>query len=351
MRTLLVLWLATACDFHEQLRPVAPRISGSELADVALHHVGYDNVTLSVTVDVTNRSAGELAVDPGQAQLQIGDQRTGTVRLTDGDGSQAARGTISGGRAGSVAGPAGSVAGAAVGMAGGVVDGLVLLGLNELARGPYTHFTHRLRPGERKRFTFQFPVKTAIDDLVCVPPYDSYDRCGQTVAVGDARLELGAGTELELFDRTDPHLGLGPPSAPHAVFVTRMGGGPGFGRTEGVGGIELAAGPRWGRLALEATAAFAWGFPLGGEARVQLVDRSLVHLSSTIGGAYWYFPSHHAWGPRAGIELGFDLGDKVLTWPSRALALGLYARGGPVIYRGDHAVGGELDFGLACGYY
>jgi hypothetical protein len=69
------------------------------------------------------------------------------------------------------------------------------------------------------------------------------------------------------------------------------------------------------------------GFPLGGELRGYLFDRGPVHMSSMLGGAYWFYTDHHAYGPRAGVELSLDFGDSMLTLTSRALQVGFYARG------------------------
>src|SRR5262249_36244281 len=161
------------------------------------------------------------------------------------------------------------------GIAGGMIDAVLLTALNEAARGPYTRSVHHLAPLEQGRYTIQFPVRYEADDRVCVPPYDENDRCTYTVALREgAKLELGDAGTVELLDRADPHFGLGPPSPPGGVFAIRLGGGPGFGPTDGVGGIELVAGPRWGRFAMAATAQLGPGFPVGAEAHWHLLDRN-----------------------------------------------------------------------------
>lgn len=344
MRILLALLAVAGCHFQERFRPTTPQTAVTPAAAVTLREVGYDHTLLSVTVDVENRGPAQLAIDAAHAHLHIG-----------GDNAAAAAGPLSGGgegvaRGGLAGAKAGGVRGAALGVAGGIIDAALLTALNEAVRGSYTHGTHQLERGQHDRFTIQFPLRYETDDRVCVPPFDDNDRCVHTVALRDGvALDLGVAGSVPLLDTTEAHFGLGPPSPPGGVFAFRIGGGPGLGPTEGVGGIELAAGPRWGRLALVGTVELGFGFPVGAEARWRLLDQGLLHLTTTLGGAYWFFPDHHAAGPRAGLECGLDLGERFFGWPSSALQMGLYARGGP-LYQ-DAQAGGELDFGVILGMF
>jgi hypothetical protein len=344
MRILLALLVVAGCHFQERFRPTTPQTVLTQSAGVTLREVGYDHTLLSLTVDVENRGAAPLALDAAHSRLVVG-----------ADSAAAASGPLSGGgdgvvRGGLAGGKAGGVRGAAIGVAGGIIDAVLLTALNEAVRGPYTHGTHHLAEGQHDRFTIQFPLRYESEDRVCVPPYDDNDRCVRTAALRDGvALELGDAGTVQLLDTHETHFGLGPPSPPGGVFAFRLGGGPGLGPTEGVGGIELAAGPRWGRFALAATVELGFGFPVGAEARWRLLDAGVAHLSTTLGGAYWFFPDHHAAGPRVGVECGLDLGERFFGWQSSAMQMGLYARGGP-LYQ-DSEAGGELDFGVILGMF
>jgi hypothetical protein len=346
VRVVIALLLVAGCHFQERFRPITPRASMTPVASVTPQRVGYDHTMLSVTVDVENRSEAPLAVDPSHVRLHVGaDSAPAMTGLMAGGGDGVARGAIAGGRVG-------GARGAALGAAGGVIDAVLLTALNEAVRGPYTRGVHHLERGERGQYTIQFPVRYEADDRICVPPYGENDRCATTVSLRDGvRLELGDAGTIELLDTADAHFGLGPPSPPGGVFAFRIGGGPGLGATEAVGGIELAAGPRWGRFAVAATLELGPGFPVGAEAHWHFLDAGLVHFAATLGGAYWFLPDHHAAGPRAGVDLGLDLGERFFGWPSTALQMGLYARGGPTFIGQDAQLGGELDFGVMLGMF
>jgi len=152
---------------------------------------------------------------------------------------------------------------------------------------------------------------------------------------------------LDVLDVKQPHEGLGPPSAPKAVFFARAGGGPGFGRVGGVGGLELGIGPRWGRAALAFTGSLGVGFPIGMEGRYRWLNRGSFHATSTLGYVGWFLPRGFGQGLRTGLELGLRMNDPVFGWSSESWALGVYARGGPIAY--SHATGGEVDFGVILG--
>jgi hypothetical protein len=343
MRIALLVVVLAGCDFHERYAPTTPRGVATQDAVVTLHELGYDGSSLSVAVDVTNRSDHRVRFDPAGAQLALGSQRLPSVSQPVVDGAPIV--------AGAVAGAAHGAHGVAAGIVGGAADAVLLAGINELVRGPYTHFAHELAPGERSRFTLQFPLVLRGENI-CALAQDGTADCSQPSSVRDnLSVELGGVGTLPLFDPVDPHLGVGPPSSIGGVYEFRIGGGPGMGRAPGAGGIELAAGPRWGRFALVGTAQLGLGFPLGVETQWHVVDRGAVHVSTTVGGAYWFYPEGHALGPRAGVELGLDFAGRQLTWPSHALQLGFYARGGPVFFRRDGATGGELEFGLAMGFF
>jgi hypothetical protein len=363
---------AAGCDYHETFRPTYPRSAQTGGVDVSLASVGYDGVTLAITVDVRNASSGPVEFHPERVALQLGTSVAadplGNTVTTGLSGDRAAIRAV---EAGTHGGLHKGVAVFATTLAGAELDALVLLAINEAARGPRTGAVQHLAAGKTSRYTLQFPVRIVDDHFVLRPSDDSVhiDHASGAYAVTPEKVEEGdlpvasgchlsfegafvgdglsdAPREMRVLDGDQPHGGLGPPAPPKALFLIRLGGGPGFGPTEGVVGIELAAGPQWGRTALVFSGALGFGFPLGVEGRYRWLDTAVIQATSTLGCAMWFFPGHFAQGARTGVELGLKLRRPLFGW-APSPNFGLYARGGPTIY--PHAAGGELDFGIVVG--
>jgi hypothetical protein len=331
--------VALGCDYHETYRPRTARFAEARAVRASLVSVGYDHTTLAVRIEVVNDGAESILFVPKDARLVLARGREHERSLA----------------------PLTEV------MDGGanVIDRPLLIGINEAVRGPYEARATEIRRGDRRRYTLQYSLHIADDVVVSADaePASIPLRDGCVLDVHSAFVtESGAHVDadapplaVEVVDVREADLGFAPPEPARAMFIGRIGGGPGFGPTEGVAGLELAGGPRWGKSAMTFSASLGFGFPLAIEGSYRWFETRAVHSALGLGPVVWFFPRSEEmaggprFGPRASIDLVYDAGANVLGHPTRNVGMGLYTRGGPIFY--PARLGGELEIGIELGMF
>jgi hypothetical protein len=330
---------ATGCDYHQTSRPRSARVAEAGGVRASLVSVGYDHTTLAVTIEVVNDGPGAVLFVPKDARLVLArgrDVERTVAPLTE-----------------------------AMDPGGNIVDRPLVTGINEAVRGPYSGRATAIARGDRRRFTLQYSLQIADDVVISadtmparIPLRDGcvLDLHSAFVTESGAHVDADAPPlAVEIVDVHEPDLGFAPPQPAHAMFIGRFGGGPGFGPTEGVAGLELGAGPRWGKAAMTFSATLGFGFPLALEGSYRWLETSAVHSALGFGPVVWFFPGGPEmpggprFGPRASIDIVYDAGPHVLGYPTRNVGMGLYTRGGPILY--PARVGGELEIGIELGMF
>jgi hypothetical protein len=252
-----------------------------------------------------------------------------------------------------LSGAVGSPTGGVVGAAGGAALGAAGMVAVMVPVGAYLLVDRLLRESDRTIAAGKTRSLRISLGQVALEAGDRYalDLRG---ALEPAAPELGP---LPLVDLADPSYGYGSPSSLRWVWALRLGGGAIWEgpTTGGLGGAELFVGRQWRRLAVGAYAMLGAG-SVGLETRYRVPLGRWVTLVPFVGYGYIFGAGRFGWavghGPRAGLELDFNLGmARRMNYERAGMTLGLFGHVGPAFIHERDDPGITAQFGIVLGMF